>query len=463
MQKRYNNTKSTYVPVKAPADLKKGDSAMKVLKFGGTSMADAAQYRKVRAIVRADEARRVVVVSAAGKRFAGDTKVTDLLYLCYAHMQYGVGFEDIWQSVVERYCAIRDELGLRADLESAFAALRARMKEGISRDELVSRGEYFSALLMAEYLGFPLIDAKDWLKFHYDGTIDQSRSYACLRELVAGGCAVIPGFYGETPEGEVRVLTRGGSDITGALAAAALGAELYENWTDVSGMLMADPRIVADPKPIARATYEELRQLSYTGAQVLHEMTVFPVREMNIPLNIRNTNDPDHPGTLVSDDFREPPTAERFITGIAGRRDFSVLTVARRGLSGAVGALRSVFAIFERLSVPVSYVTTGVDSVSLAVQTEQLTPYLYTLTDELRKAVHPDSLTVTDNLAIVAVVGRRMAFRAGTSGKIFAALGKRSINIRMIAQGPEETTILVGVENKDYEQTVRELYDAFVK
>lgn len=463
MQKRYNNTKRTYRLSDSLGGREEGAVSMKVLKFGGTSMADAAQYRKVKSIVRADPARRVVVVSAAGKRFAGDTKVTDLLYLCYAHMQYGVGFDDIWNSIVARYCDIRDALGLRCDLESAFAALREQMNHGISRDELVSRGEYFSALLMAEYLDFPLIDAKDWLHFHYDGTIDQTRSYSALREKIGGGCAVIPGFYGVTPEGTLRVLTRGGSDITGALAAAALGAELYENWTDVSGMLMADPRIVPNPKPIARATYEELRQLSYTGAQVLHEMTVFPVREMNIPLNIRNTNDPDHPGTLVSDDFREPPTAERFITGIAGKKDFSVVTLARRGLSGAVGTLRAVFAIFERLSVPVSYVTTGVDSVSLAVESEKLTPYLYTLTDELRKAVHPDSLTVTDNLAIVAVVGRRMAFRAGTSGKIFAALGKHSINIRMIAQGPEETTILVGVENKDYEQTVRELYDAFVK
>lgn len=436
---------------------------MRVLKFGGTSMADAAQYRKVLGIVCSDPSRRVVVVSAAGKRFPGDTKVTDLLYLCYAHMQYGVSYDDIWQNIVDRYCAIRDALGLKTDLESEFAALRVRMKNGISRDELVSRGEYFSAILTAEMLGFPFIDAKRWLTFHYDGTIDQETSYAALRALVGDGCAVTPGFYGVTPEGAIRVLTRGGSDITGALAAAALGAEVYENWTDVCGMLMADPRIVDAPRTIDRATYGELRQLSYAGAQVLHEMTIFPVREMNIPLNIRNTNHPEHPGTLVCDDFPEPPNADRFVTGIAGKKDFSVLTVSKRGMSGAVGTLRAIFSVFERNAVPVSYVTTGVDCISLAVPTENLSPCTYTLTDELRKAVHPDDLKITDNLAIVAVVGRRMAFRAGTSGKIFDALGKRNINIRMIAQGPDEMTILVGVENKDYHQTVRELYEAFVK
>ena len=435
---------------------------LKVLKFGGTSMADAAQYRKIRDIVRSDPSRRVVVVSAAGKRFADDNKITDLLFLCYAHLQYGVSYDSILDMIRERYIAIRDELGLKTDLEGEFDALRKRMESGISREELVSRGEYFSALLMAEYLGFRFIDATQWLYFHYDGAVDQEKSYAALQKLVGSSCAVIPGFYGLMPDGKIRTLTRGGSDITGALAAAALDADVYENWTDVSGILMADPRIVENPKTIERATYSELRQLSYSGAQVLHEMTVFPVREKNIPLNIRNTNEPDHPGTLVCEEFKEPRHSSQFITGIAGKKDFSSVTISKKGMAGAVGTLRAIVEAFENNTVPICYTPTGIDCISLVVPTEKLTPHLYTLTNDLRKTVRPDSIKTTDNLAIVAVVGRKMAFRAGTSGKIFAALGEQGINIRMISQGPDELNILVGVDEKDYAETIRVLYHAFV-
>ena len=435
---------------------------LKVLKFGGTSMADAAQYRKIRDIVRSDPSRRVVVVSAAGKRFADDNKITDLLFLCYAHLQYGVSYDSILDMIRERYIAIRDELGLKTDLESEFDTLRKRMDSGISREELVSRGEYFSALLMAEYLGFRFIDATQWLYFHYDGAVDQEKSYAALQKLVGSSCAVIPGFYGLMPDGKIRTLTRGGSDITGALAAAALDADVYENWTDVSGILMADPRIVDNPKTIERATYSELRQLSYSGAQVLHEMTVFPVREKNIPLNIRNTNAPDHPGTLVCEEFKEPRNSSQFITGIAGKKDFSSVTISKKGMAGAVGTLRAIVEAFENNTVPICYTPTGIDCISLVVPTEKLTPHLYTLTNDLRKTVRPDSIKTTENLAIVAVVGRKMAFRAGTSGKIFAALGEQGINIRMISQGPDELNILVGVDEKDYAETIRVLYHAFV-
>ena len=327
----------------------------------------------------------------------------------------------------------------------------------------MSRGEYFSALLMAEYLGFEFIDATKWLFFHYDGTVDQEKSYPALRALVKDRGVVIPGFYGLMPDGKIRTLTRGGSDITGALAAAALDADVYENWTDVSGILMADPRIVDNPKTIERATYSELRQLSYSGAQVLHEMTVFPVREKNIPLNIRNTNDPDHPGTLVSEEFQELPNAPRFITGIAGKKDFSIVTISKKGMAGAVGTLRAIVEVFEDNTVPICYTPTGIDVISLVVPTEKLTPHLYSLTGDLRTKVRPDSIKVTDNIAIVAAVGRKMAFRAGTSGKIFAALGQQGINIRMISQGPDELNILVGVDEKDYAATIRVLYDAFVK
>lgn len=436
---------------------------MKVLKFGGTSMADAAQYRKIADIVHADPARRVVVVSAAGKRTHDDNKITDLLYLCHAHLQYGVSYEDIFNKIRERYCTIRDELGLKTELESEFDALHQKMESGISCEELVSRGEYFSARLMADFLGYTFIDATRWLYFRYDGTVDQEKSYAALRDILGDGCAVIPGFYGVMPDGKIRTLTRGGSDITGALAAAALNAEVYENWTDVSGILMADPRIVDNPKTIERATYSELRQLSYSGAQVLHEMTVFPVREKNIPLNIRNTNDPANPGTLISDEFNEPRNAPRFITGIAGKKDFSIVTISKKGMSGAVGTLRQIMQVFEENNVPVCYTPTGIDCISLVVPGEKLRPRQYSLTDALRRTVRPDHLVIIENIAIVAAVGRKMARRAGTSGKIFAALGEQGINIRMISQGPDELNILVGVDDEDYAQTIRILYDAFVK
>ena len=436
---------------------------LKVLKFGGTSMADAAQYRKIRDIVRSDPTRRVVVVSAAGKRTSEDNKITDLLYLCHAHLQYGVSVDSIFDMVKERYFNIRAELGLKTDLEGEFAALRKKMEKGISREELVSRGEYFSAMLMADYLGFEFIDATRWLFFHYDGTIDQERSYAALRQQLGQKCAVIPGFYGLMPDGKIRTLTRGGSDITGALAAAALDADVYENWTDVSGILMADPRIVDNPRAIERATYSELRQLSYSGAQVLHEMTVFPVREKNIPLNIRNTNEPDHPGTMVCEEFRESREPHRFVTGIAGKKDFSIVTISKKGMAGAVGTLRAMVEVFEKNTVPIFYTPTGIDVISMVVPSEKLAPHQYSVTEDLRKAIHPDSIKIAEGISIIAVVGRKMAYRAGTSGKIFAALGEKGINIRMISQGPDELNILVGVDNKDYADTVRVLYNAFVK
>ena len=435
---------------------------LKVAKFGGSSMADAGQYQKIRDIIRSDPSRRVVVVSAAGKRSAGDNKITDLLYLCYAHLQYGVSCDGIYQMIRERYGDIHRELGLRVDLEGVLDRLRSQMEQGISRDELVSRGEYLSALLMADYLGFTFVDAAQWLFFHYDGTIDQEKSYAALRALAKDKCVVIPGFYGLMPDGKLRTLTRGGSDITGALAAAALDADVYENWTDVSGILMADPRIVDHPRSIERATYSELRQLSYSGAQVLHEMKIFPVREKNIPLNIRNTNDPDHPGTLIMESFDDVDDG-RLITGIAGKKNYSIITIAKSGMSSSVGTFRQVFEVFERHGVSIEYAPSGIDCLSLVVSSEKVAPCLYSILGELEKQLHPDNLHVTENISIVAAVGRKMAFRPGTSGRIFAALGEHSINIRMISQGPDELNIIVGVDTKDFAPAIQVLYNSFVK
>ena len=437
---------------------------LKVLKFGGSSMADATQFAKVRSIVEAEESRQVVVVSAAGKRFGGDHKLTDLLYLCHAHLQYGVSCDGVWQMITERYIAIRDELGLSTELESEFAALRQKMDGGISQDELVSRGEYFAARLMADYLGYEFVDSARWLFFRLDGTVDQERSYEALQRLAQGRRVVIPGFYGVMPDGAIKTFSRGGSDITGALAAAALEADVYENWTDVSGFLMADPRIVKDPEPIERITYSELRELSYIGAQVLHEGTIFPVREKNIPLNIRNTNQPEHPGTMIRESFDEGEiTDDRFITGIAGRKNFSVITVTKTGLSGQLGALRQMLEILEKYGVNVEYIPSGIDTVSLVVASDKASPCLYQLLGDLQKEIKPDAIHVTEDMAIVAAVGRKMAFKPGSSGKIFARLGENHINIRMITQGPEELNIIVGVDNKDFENAIRVLYDSFVR
>ena len=437
---------------------------LKVVKFGGSSMADAKQFAKVRSIVQADPARRVVVVSAAGKRSPDDHKLTDLLYLCYAHLQYGVSCDSVFQMITDRYVSIRDECGLSTDIESELAALRAQMERGISQDELVSRGEYFSALLMADYLGFDFLDAKLWLKFKFDGSIDQEASYEELRRLAEGRSVVIPGFYGVMPDGRIRTLTRGGSDITGALAAAALDADVYENWTDVSGILMADPRIVENPLPIERITYNELRELSFVGAQVLHEGTVFPVREKNIPLNIRNTNDPDHPGTLIMEEFDDSEDAEhRFITGIAGKKNFSIVTIAKNGMSSTVGTFRQIFEIFESHGVSIEYAPSGIDCLSLVVSSDKVAPCLYSILGEIQKALKPDSIHVTENISIVAAVGRKMVFQPGVSGKIFATLGENGINIRMISQGPDELNIIVGVDTKDFASAIQVLYNSFVK
>ena len=438
---------------------------LKVLKFGGSSMADATQFEKVKSIVQADPSRKVVVVSAAGKRFSDDHKLTDLLYLCHAHLKYGVACDSVFDMIRSRYMEIRDELGLKTDLETEFDALRRKMDKGISQDELVSRGEYFAARLMADYLGYDFLDSELWLRFKLDGTVDQEVSYEALSRAASGRRVVIPGFYGTMPDGSIKTFTRGGSDITGALAAAALDADVYENWTDVSGFLMADPRIVKDPLPIERITYSELRELSYIGAQVLHEGTIFPVREKNIPLNIRNTNQPDHPGTMIRESFDEPEEKadSSFITGIAGRKDFSVITITKNGMSNEVGVLRRVLEILEKYQLVVEYLPSGIDSVSLVVAADKLRPCQYQILGEIQKALKPDTIHVTENMAIVAAVGRKMAFKPGISGKIFAALGENGINIRMITQGPEELNIIVGVDNKDFAGAIRVLYDSFVK
>ena len=438
---------------------------MKVVKFGGSSMADAGQYRKVRDILLADPERMVVIVSAAGKRSKDDHKITDLLYLCHSHVKYGVDCSRIFKMISSRYLDIQRDLDLDIDLMPELTDLKRRIDaKSITREELVSRGEYFSAKLMAAYLGFQFIDAADWVIFNMDGTVNQPDSYRALRERITPGHgAVIPGFYGSMPDGTIHTFSRGGSDITGSLAAAALDADVYENWTDVSGILMADPRLVDHPQAIPEVTYDELRELSYSGAQVLHEDSIFPVREKNIPVNIRNTNDPTAPGTMIQEDFDGNNDPDRFITGITGKKDFSIISLSKRGMSNQVGVLYKVLKVLVRHNISVDYVPNGIDNVSVVLPTSAIEKNLYTIMAEIKQEVEPDTLDVHHHIAVVAAVGRRMAFRPGISGKIFAALGESGINIRMINQGPDELNIIFGVDNKDFEAAIRVLYNSFVK
>ena len=437
---------------------------MKVVKFGGSSMADAGQYRKIREILQADPSRQVVIVSAAGKRYGGDHKLTDLLYLCHSHVKYGVDCSRIFKMIASRYLDIQSDLDLDLDLGPELKALKKKIdSKQISREELVSRGEYFSAKLMAAYLGFQFIDAADWIKFNMDGTVNQEESYQALQERVTPGHGVvIPGFYGSMPDGTIHTFSRGGSDITGALAAAALDAEVYENWTDVSGILMADPRIVEHPQAISEVTYDELRELSYSGAQVLHEDCIFPVREKNIPVNIRNTNDPEAPGTIIMESFSEDHDPDRFITGITGKKGFSIISMNKRGMTNQVGVLHKVLTVLVRHNISVDYVPNGIDNVSLILPTKAIEKELYAIMAEIEREVEPDSLRVQHNVAVVAAIGRKMASRPGISGKIFAALGSADINIRTIIQGPDELNIIFGVMEEDFESAIKVLYSSFV-
>ena len=327
---------------------------LKVVKFGGSSLASAEQFARVKAIVESDPARKVVVVSAPGKRFSGDTKVTDLLYICHAHIKYHAPFEDVFEDIAGRYREIADGCGLTQDLESEFESVKQFIQKAPTADAIASRGEYLNAKLMAEYLGYTFIDSKDWLCFNYDGRVDFEKSYATLKELFArAGKVVLPGFYGAMPDGEVKTFTRGGSDVTGAIAAAALDADAYENWTDVSGILMADPRIVENPRPIEQVTFSELRELSYMGADVLHEETVFPVRQKNIPLYIKNTNDPSARGTLILEEFERESEEDkkRFVTGITGRKNYSIITLSKARMNSEAGFIRHALKLVEKYPI----------------------------------------------------------------------------------------------------------------
>ena len=439
---------------------------LKVLKFGGSSLADSSQFAKVKEIVESESSREVVVVSAPGKRNSDDNKITDLLYLVHAHIKYGVAHDGVLSMIKKRYSEIRQSCGLETDIESIIDETFASVNKKTPVDFIASRGEYFSARLMAEYLGYQFVDAVDWLCFEYGGKVNAEKSEEKLRELKNKyGRIVTPGFYGALPNGEIRVFPRGGSDITGALAAAYLGADVYENWTDVSG-LMTDPRIVENPKTIARVTYDELRELSYMGASVLHEDTVFPVRIRDIPVNIRNTNAPDDPGTTIREHFDDEleEETERFITGIAGKRNFSIISIYKSRIGEEkLGLLREVLEVFADYEIPVEQIPSGVDSFSVVFPSSSLGGRKHELMQELSEFESIDNCTLTEGVSLIAIVGRQMAYRTGISGKIFRTLGENKINIRTIEQCADEINIMVGVYDEDFNKAIRLLYESFAK
>lgn len=438
---------------------------MKVVKFGGSSLAGAENFKKVKAIVEADKERTIVVVSAPGKRFKEDNKVTDLLYICHAHLKYNASCDEIFEKIKERYREIYTGCGLTFDIEAAFAEVEKKLVKRTSVDYIVSRGEYLNARLMAEYLGYTFVDSADWLFFDYDGKVDFERSYYALSAIVEHHPRVVlPGFYGTLPNGDIHTFSRGGSDITGAIAAAAVNADSYENWTDVSGIMMVDPRIVPSARPISRITFAELRELSHMGAEVLHEETVFPIRIKNIPLYIKNTNDPAAPGTLIMESFDDDDTVTektRFITGVSGKKHYMLITVAKSRMSEESGYLRRALEIFEHFGLHVDHIPTGVDSFSVVLSAAAVERCIHELITEITNTLHPDSVRVTQDISLIAVVGRRMALNPGVSGKIFATLGQNNINIRMIEQGADEINIMIGVADRDFEKVIRILYDSF--
>lgn len=440
---------------------------LKVLKFGGSSLADSSQFSKVKAIVESDSSREVVIVSAPGKRDSDDNKITDLLYLMHAHIRYGVSHEGVLSMIKKRYSEIRKGCGLTTDIGAIIDESFAGINKKTSVDFIASRGEYFSAILMAEYLGYEFVDAADWLCFEYNGKVNAEKSEEKLRELKSRyGKIVTPGFYGALPDGSIRVFPRGGSDITGALAAAYLGADVYENWTDVSGILMVDPRIVENPKTIARVTYDELRELSYMGASVLHEDTVFPVRIKDIPVNIRNTNAPDDPGTIIGEHFDDElkEETERFITGIAGKRNFSIISIYKSRIGEEkLGLLMEVLEVFARYEIPVEQVPSGVDSFSIVFPSGSIGGRKHELIQELKDFESIDNVSLTEGVSLIAIVGRQMAYRVGISGKIFKTLGGNKINIRTIEQCADEINIMVGVYDEDFDRAIRVLYESFAK
>ncbi|MDD5847786.1 MAG: aspartate kinase [Firmicutes bacterium] len=434
---------------------------VKVVKFGGSSLADAAQFQKVGDIIRADEARCFVIPSAPGKRFSGDTKVTDLLYCCYHLAEEGKDFSDPFAEIKSRYKEIIDGLHLSVSLDEEFDKIEKSLKTDPRADYTASRGENLNGHLMAAYLGFDFVDPFDVIFFNEEGTLDEEKTKYCMSIMLAEHPkAVIPGFYGQGADGRVKTFSRGGSDITGSIVAGAVHADVYENWTDVSGCLAADPRVVPNPVPVKVITYKELRELSYMGASVLHEDAIFPVRKEGIPINIRNTNKPEDEGTWIVESTCQKTGYT--ITGIAGKKDFCAVLISKDMMNSEVGFCRKVLQAFEENGISIEHMPSGIDTMTVVVHESEFMDKEQRVVSAIHRLAEPDSIEIEADLSLIAVVGRGMKSQRGTAGRIFAALAHAHVNVRMIDQGSSELNIIIGVENRDFEKAIQAIYDIFV-
>lgn len=436
---------------------------VKVLKFGGSSLADAEQFRKVAAIIKAQPERRYVVASAPGKRFSDDIKVTDMLYDCYKLVKQDKDIEEAFKKIEERYNGIIKDLGLKFWLQPEFDKIKNAIVHHAGRDYIASRGEYLNSMILAEFIGYDFIDAEDGIFFAENGTLDTQKTNEELSAILEKHeRAVIPGFYGSMPNGTIKTFSRGGSDITGSIVARAIKADIYENWTDVSGMLMADPRCVENPKVIDTITYSELRELSYMGATVMHEDAIFPVREMGIPINIRNTNSPEDSGTMIVPSVSSNKV-DTVITGVAGKKGFSVIAIEKDMMNSEVGFGRRVLEVFENHDLCFEHLPSGIDTMSVIVNDEDFLDKKDAIINEIQRKTKADSISVNGGIALIAVVGRGMAGSHGTAGRIFTAIAKAGVNIRMIDQGSSELNIIIGVDESDYINALNAIYHEFVK
>ena len=434
-----------------------------VCKFGGSSLAGAEQFHKVRAIIEADQRRRIIVPSAPGKRDTGDAKITDLLYLCHHAASVGTDFSAPFAQIVARFCGIERELGVAAGIEPRLEAFRAELASGVSADYAASRGEYCCALLLAAWLGAEFVEPAECVVIESNGVVDpQTWDLLGARVAATDRLYVMPGFYGRDAQGRVRTFTRGGSDVSGAIAARATGAMLYENWTDVSGLLMADPRIVDKPRPMAEVTYAEIRELSYMGASVLHDEAMAPVREVGIPVNIRNTNDPSDPGTRIVAKLSPETVLNTQIAGIAGKTSFAMITIGKHLMNREVGFVYRLLGVLEHNGIPFEHCPSSIDSVSVVVEAMQLEGRVEQVLEEIRRTLQPDEIEYVPQIALIAVVGEEMAHSVGIAAKIFSALAAAGVNMRLINQGASELNIIVGVAPEDYPGAVRAIYAAFV-
>ena len=434
----------------------------KVVKFGGSSLASARQFKKVKAIIDADKARGYVVPSAPGKRDGKDTKVTDLLYQCYEACAAGQSYKRILDQIKKRFDDIINGLDLDLNLDFEFDTIEENFKNKAGRAYAASRGEYLNGIIMSHYLGFPFVDAADVVFFDENGVFLPEKTNDELEDRLASmKQAVIPGFYGSKPDGSIATFSRGGSDVTGSLVARALHADLYENWTDVSGFLVADPRIVEDPAPIETITYRELRELSYMGANVLHEDAIFPVRKEGIPINIKNTNRPSDPGTMIVESTSKKPSYT--ITGVAGKKGFCSIVIDKAMMNSEIGFGRKVLEVLEKNNISFEHLPSGIDTMTVYVHQSEFQEREQAIISGIHRAVHPDSIDLESDLALIAIVGRGMRSNLGVAARIFAALSHARINVKMIDQGSREMNVIIGIRDEDFENAIRAIYDVFVK